>query len=79
MIRHIGDSRAIETAREQAGQHEVALLLLNDAVLDPPPFDGTIYACLADVEARPVRKSYETLDYPDIIKLIFEYDRVISW
>lgn len=79
ILRHARDERAMATARQQAKEHDVTVLLLHDAVLNPPPFEGKVYACLADVEARARRAGYETLDYRDIVKLIFESDKVISW
>ncbi len=79
IIRHLEDTRAIETARQQISGHEVTLLLLHDAVLSPPSFAGKVYAGLADVEARTPRPGYETLDYPEIVRLICENDKVVSW
>lgn len=55
------------------------LLLLQDAVFLPPPPRVRAYACAEDARGRGVQTSAELVDYPRIVELIAEYERVIVW
>ncbi|MBI2866607.1 MAG: hypothetical protein HYX99_04540 [Chloroflexi bacterium] len=80
LVRRIGDGEALALAREQqAAGHKVALLLLQDAVLGRPDFSGTILSCAEDDRARGGRSPYPCLSYEEIVRLLFEHQRVISW
>lgn len=80
VVRRMGDSEALALARAQrAANHRVTLLLLQDAVLDRPDFPGPILAGAEDNQARGGRSPYPVLSYEDIVRLIFESQRVVSW
>lgn len=80
LVRRVGDSEALAVARaQQAAGHKVTLLLLQDGVLDRPDFSGPILAAAEDNQARGSRSSYPSLSYEDIVRLIFENQRVVSW
>lgn len=79
VIRHEDDRRALLTAREQAREHNVTTVLLHDAVLSEAYLEGDVYAMESDWEARGKRKPYRTLDYDGLVRMVFEYDRVIVW
>lgn len=80
LLRSLEDERAWDTARrELEGGHEVTLLLLHDAVLTPLSFEGRVFACRDDVLARGGRCTYPAVDYADMVKMIFDHDRVVSW
>ncbi len=80
ILRSLDDARAVETARAQREMgHDVALLLLHDAVLARPAFPGPISACADDVIARGGHCAYSTVDYDGVIRLMAEHDRVVSW
>ncbi|MBI2304921.1 MAG: hypothetical protein HYU86_09280 [Chloroflexi bacterium] len=59
--------------------HQVTLLLLHDAVLGNFPVETSTFACLEDVRARGGKTNHPTLDYDDILRLIFDNERTISW
>jgi len=74
LIRYLDEERALLTAREQMRQgHQVTLLLLHDAVLSLPAFEGPIVACRDDVLARGGHCPYPMVDYDDIVRLICEH------
>ena len=80
LVRYLEEERVLVTAREQVRQgHEVTLLLLHDAVLSRPAFEGVILACRDDVVARGGQCPYPVVDYDGIVRLIGEHERVISW
>ena len=80
LVRRIGDGEALAVARDQqAAGHRVTLLLLQDAVLDQPDFSGTVVACGEDSQARGGRCPYPSVSYDEIVRLIFEHQRVVSW
>lgn len=79
IIREMGDKRAFETARAHAAEHQVTLVLLQDAVLSQVPWDGVVCACREDVEARGVKTEYKEVEYRELVGMIFGHDRVIMW
>ncbi len=94
LIKNPHDSYAADiAARQQRAGHEVALLLLHDAVYDamgvkPLSEQGiAAYACADDVQARGPSALLRTgiasqaglLDYEGIVTLMFAYDKVVCW
>lgn len=80
IVREVEDSRALDVAqKQQESGHVATLLLLHDAVLSDVQFEGQLLACEADALARSKEERYKTIDYDEIVKMIFDYDKVISW
>lgn len=81
LIRNRKDTYAFEIAlaQSQNPNTEVIILLLQDGVLASQDIGLKICACYADVVARGISSPHETLNYPQMLDLIFECDRVISW
>lgn len=76
IIRNPNDTTPLEIARSQNSNHEVAVLLLHDAVYMKS--DLRVYASASDARARGVT-GHECVDYKQMVKMLFEYDKVISW
>ena len=76
IIRNPNDATPIEIAEAQCVKHDVALLLLHDAVYLKPELKA--YACENDAEARGITE-HDCVGYDRIIRMLFEYDRVVSW
>jgi sulfur transfer complex TusBCD TusB component (DsrH family) len=76
IIRNPNDATPLEIARSQSNEHEVAVLLLHDAVYSNP--DLQVFACAADARARGIT-NHECVDYKRIAQMLFEYDKVVSW
>ncbi len=76
IVRNPNDVTPIEIAKAQSSENEVAILLMHDAVYSKPALKT--YACANDAEARGVTL-HERVGYDRIVKMLFEYDRVISW
>lgn len=76
IIRNPNDTTPLEIARFQSVEHDVAILLLHDAVYMTP--DIRTFACEADIWTRGVTM-HESIDYKGIVKMLFEYDKVVSW
>lgn len=81
IIRERNDPLALRAIMEPVSEEivEVGVLLLHDSVLSTLPDGIKVYACRDDVEARGIKVLYSTLDYGEIIKLIFDYESVITW
>ncbi len=80
IIREKKDRWPLELAASQrTAGHDVALLLLHDAVLASAPSDFKTFACHDDVIARAARPEAELVDYDAIVRLLFEYDTVSCW
>jgi len=78
IIRNPNEETPLEIARSQSEEHEVAVLLLHDAVYAIPDVQFKVYACKADAEARGLAR-HEWVDYKRIVQMLFKYDKVVSW
>ncbi len=76
IIRDPGDTTPLEIAKAQSKEHDVAILLIHDAVYSAPGL--RTYACADDAEARGVNR-HERVGYDRIVEMLFEYDKVVSW
>lgn len=94
LIQRPGDVRAWDAAvRHRAAGHDVAVILLQDAVLDrpeavpaPPAAAGeagrgalAVVAGAVDLAARGLSGRWPALDDGGIVDLLYEAERVISW
>jgi sulfur transfer complex TusBCD TusB component (DsrH family) len=79
ILRALHDDSAWQIIRAQHTEQPVAVLLMHDAVLAPPPLDVPMYACEADVMARGIASPLPRLSYDQIIELIFACKRVMVW
>ncbi len=76
IIRNPYDATPLEIAEAQSSEHDVALLLMHDAVYMAPGLKA--YACAADAKARGIKK-HECVGYDRIVEMLFEYEKVVSW
>jgi sulfur relay protein TusB/DsrH len=76
IIRNPNDTTPLEIAKAQSKEHEVAILLLHDAVYAAPSLKT--YACANDADARGVTR-HGRVEYDRIVEMMFEYDKVVSW
>jgi sulfur transfer complex TusBCD TusB component (DsrH family) len=79
IVRALQDESAWQIIRAQRELQPVAVLLMHDAVLAPPPLDVPIYACEADVLARGITSPLPRLTYDQIVDLIFACKQVMVW
>jgi hypothetical protein len=79
ILRSLQDDSAWQIIRAQRELQPVAVLLMHDAVLAPPPLDVPMYACEADVLARGITSPLPRLTYDQIVDLIFACERVMVW
>ena len=55
------------------------LLLIQDAVLNPGPFDCRVSVCQDDLAARSLETEHDALSYDDIRDLMLAHERVVLW
>lgn len=80
VIRRPGDDRAWASACAHAGEHRVTVVLLQDAVVDPPGVAGMeVLAVERDLVARGLPDRHSAIDEEGLVDLLFRADRVISW
>ena len=79
ILRTLRDESAWQIIKTQRDMQPVAVLLMHDAVLAPPPLDVPMYACEADVLARGITSPLPRLSYNQIVDLIFACKRVMVW
>ena len=59
---------------------EADILLIQDGVyMNQEKMNGKVFLLRKDCEQRGVLTDKVTLSYDEMVKLIFEYDKVISW
>jgi len=78
IIRDPNNETPLEIAKSQSTEHEVAVLLLHDAVYAIPDVQFQVYACTADAQVRGVTR-HECVDHKRIVQMLFEFDKVVSW
>ena len=79
ILRTLHDASAWQIIAAQRRESLVAVLLMHDAVLAPPPLDVPMFACEADVAARGIASSLPLLTYDQIVELVFAAERVVVW
>ena len=80
IIKDLNDPAPIDIAKKQADSNEIGLLFIHDAVLGDLSSDfAKVYVLDADVRARNLNIEGEIIDYDEMIRLLFEYDKVVSW
>jgi sulfur transfer complex TusBCD TusB component (DsrH family) len=79
ILRALKDESAWRLIMTQRQMQPVAVLLLHDAVLAPPPLDVPMFACEADVLARGIASPLPLLTYDQIVELVFACERVMVW
>lgn len=80
VVRDPHEALGLELARQQAAEHQVSLLLVQDGVLARPEVEGArVYALADDLEARGRLWSWEAVDYEGAVRLIAEHDKVYVW
>jgi hypothetical protein len=79
ILRSLRDESAWQTIKLQRDMQSVAVLLMHDAVLIPPPLEVPMYACEADVLARGITSPLPRLSYGQIVELIFACKQVMVW
>ena len=66
-------------AAQRAEGHDVAVVLIQDAVLRPLGAEDRALAAAEDVRERPAAPPREQVDAYGIVKLMAEADRVALW
>ena len=80
IIKDLNDPTPIDIAKKQADSNEIGLLFIHDAVLGNLSSDfAKVYVLDADVRARNLNIEGEIVDYDEMVQLLFEYDKVVSW
>lgn len=80
IVRDPQDRRPVDTARRQAGDHTVSVLLLQDAVFRSDTAGLAVYACREDVQLRGLSLAdVSIVDYDGILDLLESHDHVVCW
>ena len=62
----------------RADSPKQTLLMIQDGVY-VRPVDQDIYACADDVRSRGIETDLPLVEYDQIVDMIFEHDKVITW
>lgn len=79
IVRDHRDGLPLEVARSQGGEHEVAILFIQNGVLARAPEALESYALAQDLEARGLPPRGKMVDFPGMVRLIVEADRALVW
>ena len=79
LIRKTVDPLAQEAIAFEARSGSVAVLLIQDGVLNRNPFPGEVFVSEEDLEARAQLSPHRKRGYEEIARLVVEYDRTVVW
>ena len=79
LVRNASDALALEAIRSEASLREVHVVLLQDAVLDPPPPGLAVSCCGPDARLRGVTPTCPPLEYAEIVRMVAEAETVVAW
>ena len=79
LVRHPNDERAFATIAAQATETDVTVIYLQDAVYREPIPGVRTFVCARDWEARRPKTTREQVDYDQIVALMTQHDKVITW
>ncbi|OGW01428.1 MAG: hypothetical protein A2Z59_10260 [Nitrospinae bacterium RIFCSPLOWO2_02_39_17] len=80
ILRDPNNKYAIEAVTSHGIDTDTELILMHDAVYLKISCAGVkTFACKNDVDTRGIKSAWETIDYDDIIKKVFESDLVTCW
>jgi sulfur relay protein TusB/DsrH len=86
IIKDPNNQKPFELIRSQAGKdggNEIRLVLLQEAVKlssnFPTDFPASVYVLEEDLKERGLSSSYQKIDYPRFLDLIFNSESVINW
>jgi len=76
IVRKTSDPLAFEAIQSDP---DASVLLVQDAVLIKGAYPVDTVACREDIMARGITSPFRMVDYAEIVRLIVEHDRVITW
>ena len=79
LVRDPDDQRAFATIEAQAASSDVTVIYMQDAVFRAPIEGVRTFACADDWQARQPASTCEQVSYDQIVELIVQHERVISW
>jgi len=79
LIRKTSDPLAEEAIAYEAQDGPVAILLIQDGVLNRHRFPGQVFVNQEDLEARAQASPHRKVTYEEIARMIVEYDRTVVW
>jgi sulfur transfer complex TusBCD TusB component (DsrH family) len=79
LVRRPDDAYAMEMIAAQLPDHDVSVAFLQDGVYRPTAPVETRYVVEEDCVARGVEPDAQTITHEQLVDLIFESDRVVTW
>ncbi len=79
IVRKINDPLAYAVIADEMSDRRVVVLLMQDGVLSAGHFPEETYVCEEDLGVRGGESPYFLINYPGIVRLIRECDRVTVW
>ncbi|MAF12312.1 hypothetical protein CMK11_17840 [Candidatus Poribacteria bacterium] len=79
IVRRPDDAYAMEMIAAQDSSHDLRVAFIQDGVFRPTAPTATRYVVEEDCVARGVEAAAESVTHEQLVDLIFDSDRVISW
>lgn len=81
ILKDPNSSEAMDIIKRQADRpsHQLSILLIQEAVGLKPEVRARIYVLKEDAEKRKAGVTYESVDYPGMLELIYSSDAVVTW
>ncbi|MEE9529794.1 MAG: hypothetical protein V3W52_02290 [Syntrophobacteria bacterium] len=79
ILRKQPDGLAKEMIEKQSHEHEITVVLIQEAVLMKENLPGHVLALDDDVRKRSVSQNIPKIGYEELLSLIFKNDRTLCW
>ena len=79
ILRKQPDGLAKEMIEIQSHEHEITVVLIQEAVLMKENLSGHVLALDDDVRKRSVSQNIPKIGYEELLSLIFKNDRTLCW
>ncbi len=79
ILRKQPDELAKEMIEKQSPEHEITVVLIQDAVLMQENLPGHVLALDDDARKRSVPQNIPKIGYEELLSLIFKNDRTLCW
>jgi sulfur transfer complex TusBCD TusB component (DsrH family) len=79
IVRSQPDDLVKETIEKQSAEHEINIVLIQDAVRMEESLPGHMFALEDDLQKRSLSRNIPAIGYNELLELIFQNDRVLCW
>jgi sulfur transfer complex TusBCD TusB component (DsrH family) len=79
LVRNQPDDLVKEMIENQSTEHEINIVLIQDAVRMAESLPGRLFALEDSLQKRSFSRHIEAIGYKELLEFIFQNDRVLCW